>query len=288
MNKIQAFLICCLALIAFHAPFSLSPCQAQEREFTNTIGMKFILVKAGTFLMGSPETEMGRQWNETRHRVTISKDFYIQETEVTQGQFKKLVGFNPSAFNELGDDYPVDTLSWNECIEFIRVLNGYEGTGKYRLPTEAEWEYACRAGTATAFAGGPILVDSCNEPEPALFDMAWYCGNSGTIQPAGEFRPHPVKTRRPNAWGLYDMHGNVQEWVQDACKWRDFWRGRIGAKTDTYQDGVIDPLSRTGDHRIIRGGGWYQKPRYLRSAQRSYYKPVTRRNSLGFRLVREK
>ncbi len=256
-----------------------------RKIISNRLGMRFILIPAGSFYMGSPESEMGREWNEKRHQVVISKSFYIQETEVTQGQFEGLVGFNPSAFSDLGNDYPVDTVSWDDCIEFIRVLNESEGTTKYRLPTEAEWEYACRAGTVTAFAGGPITVNTCNEPEPALFDMGWYCGNSGEIHPAGNFAPRPVKTRKPNAWGLYDMHGNVQEWVQDSCKWRHFWTGRIGVTTDTYTDNIIDPVSRKGDHRIIRGGGWHQTPKYCRSAQRSYYKPQTRRNSLGFRIV---
>lgn len=289
-----ALFIFTLCVLLFHwAPPISNPAFAQSLSidqkniYTNKLGMRFVLVPKGSFIMGSPETEMGRQWNETQHRVIISRPFYIGETEVTQGQFENLVGVNPSVYKDLGKDYPVDTVSWDTCMEFIQILNQYEGTNKYRLPTEAEWEYACRAGTTTAFAGGPITIHSCNEPEPALFDMGWYCGNSGEIMPAGEFKPRPVKTLKPNAWGIYDMHGNVQEWVLDACKWRDFWRGRIGATTDTYKDNIVDPLSKTGKHRIIRGGGWHQAPKYCRSAQRNYYKPMARRNSLGFRIVRE-
>ncbi len=254
--------------------------------YTNKLGMRFVLIPKGNFLMGSPPAEKGRQWNEKRHRVVISKNFYMGETEVTQGQWEKLVGFNPSSFSTLGKTYPVDTVSWNECMEFIRVLNEWEKTDKYRLPTEAEWEYACRAGSASAFANGAITTFSCNEIEPAIVDMAWYCYNSGLANPARDFKPHPVKTRQPNIWGLYDMHGNVQEWVLDSCKWRNLWRARVGVVTDTYKNNIVDPLSTKGKHKIIRGGGWYQTSKYQRSAYRSYYKPGAKRNSLGFRIVR--
>ena len=259
---------------------------AQTPVYTNKLGMRFVLIPKGSFLMGSPESEPGRQWNEKRHRVILSKDFYMGETEVTQGQWKNLVGFNPSSFSALGKLFPVDTVSWNECMEFIRVLNEWEGTQKYRLPTEAEWEYACRAGSSEAFAEGPITTVSCNEPEPALVKMAWYCYNSGLTNPPRNFKPSPVKTKAPNRWGLYDMHGNVQEWVLDVCKWRSFWRAKVGVVTTTYTDNIVDPLNKTGEHRIIRGGGWYQTSKYQRCAYRSYYKPGVKRNSLGFRIVR--
>jgi formylglycine-generating enzyme required for sulfatase activity len=259
---------------------------AQE-IFTNKLGMRFVLVPAGSFTMGSPESEKGRQWNETRHRVTISKSFYMGETEVTQGQWNRLVSPNPSSF-KLGNSYPVDSVSWEEAMQFISFLNKWEGTLRYRLPTEAEWEYACRAGSATAFSKGPITTFSCNEPEPALVDMAWYCYTSGSQSPASEFKPHPVKTLKPNKWGLYDMHGNVQEWVMDSCRWRNIWKAKVGVITDTYKSNIINPLEKKGDHRIIRGGGWYQTSKYQRSAYRSYYKPMARRNSLGFRIVLER
>jgi len=261
------------------------PAFAGPNTFTNKLGMRFVLIPSGSFLMGSPNSEKARHWNEKSHKVVISKSFYLGETEVTQGQWGKLVGFNPSSFSKLGKHYPVDTISWNQCIEFIKVLNKWEKTDRYRLPTEAEWEYACRAGSASAFANGPITTNSCNEPEPALIHMAWYCYNSGKTSPAGDFKPHPVKTKEPNKWGLYDMHGNVQEWVLDSCRWRSFWRNKVGVVTDTYKDNIIDPVNKTGKHRIIRGGGWYQKSKYQRCAYRSYYKPEAKRNSLGFRIV---
>lgn len=274
--------------VIFGILFAL-PAFSRSKVITNKLGMRLVYIPPGTFIMGSPESEQGRQWYEKQHRVTISKGFYIGETEVTQGQWETLVKPNPSAFSDMGKHYPVDSVTWNECIQFIRFLNKYEGTNKYRLPTEAEWEYACRAGSKTAFAKGPITIDfSCNKPEHSIVKMAWYCYNSGLAGPARDFRPHPVKTLKPNAWGLYDMHGNVQEWVQDSCKWRNFWRTRVGVITDTYKKNIVDPLSKSGEHRIIRGGGWYQNSKYQRSAYRSLYKPGVRRNSLGFRIVRMK
>ncbi|MFO7752990.1 MAG: formylglycine-generating enzyme family protein [Desulfobacteraceae bacterium] len=276
------------ALICFAFTFLPSHAFTRQEVITNRLDMRFVLIRAGDFKMGSPKGETGRRWNEKLHKVTISKDFYIQETEVTQAQWKKLVGFNPSAFSEYGGRYPVDSVSWNQCREFIRVLNQVENTDKYRLPTEAEWEYACRAGSGTAFAEGPITRESCTRIDPVLDKLGWYCANSGLQNPPREFMPHPVKTRQPNAWGLYDMHGNVQEWVMDSCKSRSIWTGRTGPVTDTYKNGVVDPLSEKGDHRIIRGGGWHQTPVYCRSAHRSFYKPVAKRNSLGFRIVKEK
>ena len=257
-----------------------------QNDFTNRIGMKFVLIPAGSFVMGSPESEKGRQKDEQQHKVVITKSFYMSETEVTQGQWDRLTSPNPSSF-KLGNYYPVDTVSWHEAITFIQFLNKRENTSKYRLPTEAEWEYACRAGSPTAFATGGITTFSCKEPEPALASHAWYCFNSGGFAPAGNFKPHPVKLLKPNKWGLYDMHGNVQEWVQDACEWRTIWSAGTGTITRTYVDGIADPLETKGEHRVVRGGGWFQNSKYQRSAYRTNYKPVARRNSLGFRIVRE-
>ena len=264
--------------------FSLQQFCIAEEVITNSIGMRFMPIYSGSFIMGSPETEIGHKWNEKQHKVIISKSFYMQETEVTQGQWKRLVGFNPSTSKILKKNHPVDTVSWDQCIEFIRVLNDYEKTDKYRLPTEAEWEYACRAGSKTAFSSGEITQLSCINIDPALDKTAWYCANSGEQNPPGKFQAHPVKTKMPNTWGLYDMHGNVQEWVQDSCIWKH-WTGKTGPVTKTYKNNIVDPLSKKGKHKIIRGGGWHQKPVFLRSAQRSFYKPVAKRNSLGFRIV---
>ncbi len=286
MNIKTLLLILMLAVSLNFYSYNVKTVSANQ-IFTNKLGMRFVLVKSGSFLMGSPKSEKGRAWYEKRHRVIISKNFFIQETEVTQGQWKRLVGFNPSSFKKCGPNCPVDSVSWNQCMEFIRVLNKWEGTNKYRLPTEAEWEYACRAGSTTAFANGPITELSCKKIDPVLNAIGWYCGNSGLQNPPGDFRPHPVKTKIPNAWGIYDMHGNVAEWCLDSCKWRDIWKGKIGVITDTYKNNIVDPLSKIGDRRIIRGGSWNESPKYCRSAYRSYYRPVAKRNSLGFRIVRE-
>jgi len=256
----------------------------EPRIYTNQIGMRFVLIPAGTFVMGSPPSEKGRQKNEKQHRVSISKSFYMGETEVTQGQWNRLASPNPSAF-KLGNRYPVDSVTWHEAMQFISFLNKLENTDRYRLPTEAEWEYACRAGSNTAFSTGPITTISCVDPEPALINTAWYCYNSGLAGPPRDFKPHPVKLLQPNAWGLFDMHGNVQEWVLDACKSRSLWKRSIGPVTDTYQDNMVDPLEKNGDHRVVRGGGWFQNGKYQRSAFRSFYKPVAVKNSLGFRVV---
>ena len=280
-------LIISVLFVLFTSLLLSQTASAAQKVITNTLGMRFVYIPPGAFLMGSPASEKGRQWYEKQHRVTITKGFYLGETEVTQGEWEKLVKPNPSAFADLGKSHPVDSVSWNECMQFIAFLNQQEGTAKYRLPTEAEWEYACRAGSRTAFSSGPITLISCSEPEPALLETAWYCYNSGDAFPARGFKPRPVRTKLPNQWGLYDMHGNVQEWVLDACSQRNFWRTRVGVITDTYKDNMIDPVSRKGDHRIIRGGGWFQTGKYQRSAYRGMYKPGTRRNSLGFRILKE-
>ncbi|MCG8530897.1 MAG: formylglycine-generating enzyme family protein, partial [Desulfovibrionales bacterium] len=150
------------------------PAMGNPPIFTNSLGMRFIFIPAGSFTMGSPPSEPGRNWNEKQHRVTITKGFYMGETEVTQGQWSKLVSPNPSAFKR-GPQYPVDSVSWNQVIQFIGFLNIHEKATTYRLPTEAEWEYACRAGSKTAFSNGPITNQTCILPEPALEKTAWYC-----------------------------------------------------------------------------------------------------------------
>ena len=157
--------------------------------------------------MGSPSGESNRDSDEKQHRVTLTREYYMQTTEVTQGQWRKVMGSNPSKFTNCGDNCPVEKVSWEDCQQFIQKLNGMEGTRKYRLPTEAEWEYAARAGTTGAYAGD-------------LDAMAWYDDNSGG-------KTHAVGGKSPNAWGLYDMHGNVYEWCQD-------WKGNYpsGSVTD--------------------------------------------------------
>jgi formylglycine-generating enzyme required for sulfatase activity len=162
------------------------------KEFANTIGMKLVLIPAGEFMMGSPETEKDREADEgPQHKVQITKPFFMGTATVTQGQWKAVMGKNQSYFK--GDDLPVESVSWNNCQEFLNKLPVKEGNA-YRLPTEAEWEYACRGGTATRFAG--CVADGL------LDDYGWHRWNSGE-------KTHPAGQKKPNAWGLYDMHGNV-------------------------------------------------------------------------------
>ncbi len=269
-------------LYAAYFPFKS---YAIETTLVNTLGMKFVYIQPGTFKMGSPVSEKGRDRDEDQHQVRINRGFYIQTTEVTQGQWFQIMKYNPSAFKTCGGNCPVENISWNDCQEFLKKLNAEEGTNRYRLPTEAEWEYACRAGNNTAFSNGDIKFMQC-EKEPNLDKMGWYCGNSGQTNPVSDKRPHPVAQKAPNAWGLYDMHGNVQEWVQDFCKWRDFWKGEVGVITDTYIDGLVDPLSTKGTHRVFRGGSWNQSAKYSRAANRSRYKPMVVRNNIGLRIVK--
>lgn len=232
-----------------------------------TIGVKFILIPAGTFTMGSPLDELGRNNDESQHKVVISRAFYLQTTEITQAQWEKIMGNNPSYFSSCGSNCPVENVSWNDVQEFIRRLNKTEKTEKYRLPTEAEWEYAARAGKTTAFANGGIINTNCDY-DSNLGLIGWYCDNSSK-------KTHPVAGKKPNDWGLFDMHGNVLEWVQD-------YYGDYPSKR------VIDPTGPlSGIYRVNRGGTWAGFAISCRAAFRTYYPPNARVNhGFGFRLCR--
>ncbi|HID19474.1 MAG TPA: formylglycine-generating enzyme family protein [Methanophagales archaeon] len=218
--------------------------------------MKFTLITAGEFNMGSEES------NEEKpvHKVKINNPFYLGTYHVTQREWKAVMDDNPSNFK--GDDLPVELVSWDKVQEFIKKLNEKEGTAKYRLPSEAEWEYACRAGTTTRYSFG--------DSESELDGYAWYDKNSGN-------KTHPVGQKKPNPWGFYDMHGNVWEWVQD--KWHDSYDG---APTDGSAKEVGD-----GAYRVFRGGSWDYSAGGCRSAFHNYNDPRFRYGSLGFRLLRE-
>ncbi|MCL2742328.1 MAG: formylglycine-generating enzyme family protein [Planctomycetaceae bacterium] len=210
---------------------------------------------AGTFLMGSPQNEADRRDTENQHRVTLSSGFWMLETEVTQGMWASVMGNNPSYFK--GIKLPVEQVSWDDCQEYIKKLNGLGIAPKgfkFSLPTEAQWEYACRAGTTGAY-GGTGKLD----------DMGWYSDNSGGTT-------HVVGTKRANAWGLFDMHGNVWEWCSDL--YGDYPNGA-----------VTDPVgANTGSFRVFRGGSWFCSAEYCRSAVRGYDTPGNRYHRLGFRL----
>ena len=238
----------------------------QENSFTNSLGMEFVYIKPGTFMMGSPLDEPNRDDNEKQHKVTLTSGFYMQTTEVTQGQWKAVMDTRPWSGKKYvrdADNNPAVFVSWNDAQEFIEKLNSKEGGGKYRLPTEAEWEYACRAGSTTMFYFGSSYSQ--------LGDYVWYYKNA---RDAGDKYAHRVGVKKPNAWGLYDMHGNVYEWCQDLF--------------DDYPSGsVTDPQgSSSGSHRVYRGGCWNDYARYCRSAYRLNLSPGYRYNYLGFRLSR--
>ncbi len=219
------------------------------------VKMEMVWCPPGTFTMGSPEDEKASakcfDWEETQHQVTLTKGFWMGKTEVTQAQWKSVMGYNPSR-NE-GDNLPVDMVNWHECQKFCEMLG-------LQLPTEAQWEYACRAGSTGPYAGSGNLDE-----------MGWYYGNSGE-------KTHPVGQKKPNAWGLYDMHGNVCEWCADLY--------------DDYPDGAVtDPQgARDGDQRVLRGGDEGSGAARCRSASRSLSEPEDEESlevfHPGFRVAR--
>jgi len=235
------------------------------QTWTNEFDMTFVLIQPGTFDMGSPKDETDRETDEVQHSVTLTRSFYLQTTEVTQGQWKAVMGSNPSNFSSCGDDCPVELVSWEDTKEFIEKLNLHENTNRYRLPSEAQWEYAARAGSTTALANGNIVKTACNL-DTNLDAMGWYCGNANN-------KTHPVAQKQANALGLYDMHGNVWEWCQD-------WY-------DTYPaNSVTDPMGpSSGTKRVMRGGNWYNESRRCRSAERGSESPTARHNNIGLRLA---
>ena len=229
----------------------------QPENVTNSIGMKFNLIQPGEFMMGSPEGEEDRNSDEQHHRVRITRAFYLGVHEVTQEQFEKVMGKNPSLYKK-GQTLPVEQVSWEDATAFCAKLSAMDPRFEYRLPTEAEWEYACRAGTTTRYSCGDDL-----DPE-----NAWFINNSG-------LNTHPVGQTLPNAWGLYDMCGNVAEWCQD-------WYGG-GYYTSSPSNDPGGPT--TGLIRVFRGSGSHGSPGDCRSADRDWNTPDFRFEFLGFRVA---
>ena len=227
---------------------------------TNSIGMELVLIPAGSFRMGGDKKLEQAEDHETpRHIVKISKTFYMGKYEVTQSQWSEIMNNNPSEFK--GDIRPVERVSWNDVQEFVQKLNNKEETNKYRLPTEAEWEYAARADTESTYCfSGDIKT---------LSQYAWYRKNSAD-------KTHPIGQLKPNAWDLYDVHGNVHEWCQD---WFD--RNYYSQSPSNLPLGPSSGLAK-----VLRGGDWGSEDWYCRCASRSLSSPDRRSNRLGFRLVR--
>jgi formylglycine-generating enzyme required for sulfatase activity len=245
------------------------------KEITNNIGMKLVLIPAGEFLMGSLDSDTDAYDDEKpQHRVQISRPFYLGRYTVTQAQYAAVTGENPSHF-EGSNDLPVENVSWDDAIAFCDTLSKREGlkpyyqsgsvaplgAESYRLPTEAEWEYACQAGVNTRYSFG--------DDSASVGDFAWYSRNAKS-------KTHPVGQKRPNPWGLYDMHGNVWEWCRD------------GYAAHYYNESpVADPLGPPQSlDRVFRGGGWHDDPRDCRRAFRGGITPEFRYDFLGFRVAR--
>lgn len=311
MNQMRLLITLTMVFTLSIGTVGMAMAQA-SKEITNSIGMKLVLIPKGTFQMGSPIEEdgadndeeqlvspiedEGADNDEEQHQVTISKDYYLGVTEVTQGQYEKVMGTNPSYFQKRvirksdSSMYPVEQVSWEDAVEFCKRLSDFPEEKKagrvYRLPTEAEWEYACRAGSKTAYGFGAS--------SKSLGNYAWFENNSGIKEldsdallakmknNTGEYSDtllsagcatHPVGEKKPNAWGLYDMHGNVWEWCSD-------WYG------DYPKSAVNDPTgAKEGSNRVRRGGSWYSEAAYCRSALRYRFYPSSRINDIGFRVA---
>ena len=261
MLKLPAGFASAIAIFGLGLPPGLQAQHAVNRAFAplelrpiDDINM--VVIPAGSFTMGAEKS------NEEKppHTVYI-RSFLMGKTEVTQQQWQDVIGSNPSRFTACGPECPVENVSWNDVQQFIAKLNQKTGQ-KFRLPSEAEWEYAARAGTTTEWSYG--------NDESKLGNYAWYSQNSGS-------KTQAVGQRLPNAFGLFDMHGNVWEWTQDC--WHDSY---VGAPTD----GSAWTTVCGGSYRVLRGGAWYGIPAILRSASRIRNDPDIRFYNIGFRLAR--
>ena len=239
-------------------------------EVTNSIGMKLKLIPAGEFLMGSSDADAESD-EKPQHRVAITKEFYLQTTEVTQGQWFAVMGARPwqgKLYVKSGDDYAACHVSWDDAVKFCEQLSGKEGV-EYRLPTEAEWEYACRAGSKKRFSFG--------NDAGRVGDYAWWGGFVGAGNAVGEQYAHRVGRKKANAWGLHDMHGNLWEWCADTFD-AEAYQARSGA--------TRDPKVSSGSERVLRGGSWRREPNDIRSSYRYMKTPDYRYDAIGFRVVR--
>jgi len=245
---------------------------------TNDLGMEFVMVPAGEFQMGCSEGAKPNECSQDerpRHSVQISKAFEIGKTEVTGQQWQAVMGSDPSAFR--GEDFPVEKITFGQAQEFLSKLNARSDGFLYRLPTEAEWEYAARAGTTDQYAG-------------SLRDMAWYSDEGGGAVRTGSRRnedsptglaaakTHPVATKKPNMWGIYDMRGNVAEWVQD------FYDPKYYSISP-----AADPEGPpAGEGHVVRGGSFRVRPWLTRVSLRTMFPETYEFDDVGFRVVREK
>ena len=280
MSRLSSICVLSLASAVFggdRVHGSDSPLPEISVALPGDASMEFVWIQPGTFTMGSPDEEPGRLVAEgPQHEVTISQGFYLGKFEITQSQWRSVMGVNGTEkwrarYVQIDPEHPAVYISWEDMQTFIKTLNFLHGLNDaeqgplYRLPREAEWEYAARAGTTTPWSFG--------DEEARLGDHAWYEANAWSVEMK---YAQPVGTRQPNPWGLHDMHGNVWEWVQD-------WHG------DDYYSSASDVDPRgpsTGDTRVLRGGGFSDVAKGLRSACRFRHIPPARGYSMGARLLR--
>ncbi|MBL8228344.1 MAG: formylglycine-generating enzyme family protein [Bryobacterales bacterium] len=254
----RILLLCCSGILAAQTP------ETRSVPLTGAVTIQFVRLPAGSFVMGSDESEVGRARDESpRHKVTIMRPFFIGKFEVTQEQWNAVMGGNPSVFARIEGwrQLPVERVSWDDAQTFLKKLNAMQ-LGRFRLPSEAEWEYACRAGSEKRFPWG----DDADYRQ--LAQHAWFYSRA-------EGRSHPVGSRQPNAWGLHDLSGNVWEWVAD-------WYAPYGNGDQTDPQGPAQ-----GTEHGIRGGSWFNEPEAQRCANRHRHPSDSRQTNIGIRLIWE-
>lgn len=275
MNPARKFLLCLAAVMSILLCLTSAPAPAEQdlqAKINNKLGMDFVLIQPGGFMMGSHHQQMHAQRSEAMHMVTITKPFYMQANEVTLGQWWAVMGKKFFGTRKGPENGPVVKVSYYGVQRFIKSLNKAD-MGTYRLPTEAEWEYCARAGSKTLYPWGDAI--SCKHAmyannDEKRDDCVRYFQRRGLLSNA----PAPVKSFPPNAWGLYDMSGNVWEWVSDW--WGDYPKGHL-----------TDPQGpESGTWRARRGGSWFGGSKPLRSANRNFAHPASKYSTLGFRLVK--
>jgi formylglycine-generating enzyme required for sulfatase activity len=250
-----------LVLLVLKGTAAAESLTEMKSTFTNSLGMEFVLVKPGKYMMGTVTNNMdGIKDESPRHLVEITKSFYLGKFEVTQVEYSVLMGNNPSKVK--GNNQPVESVTFEDAKSFIDSLNTKEGHSRYRLPTEAEWEYAARAGTFTLYYFG--------DDKALLGNYAWYGGNSGE-----SFKHQNVGQKLPNPWGFFDMHGNVWEWIED-------W---YGESYYSHSPTIDPPGERSGEYKVIRSGSSLDSPNLCRSASRQHFLPDNSIEYIGFRLA---
>lgn len=268
------------SMLAFAMFWACAPAVADEARqpvITNSIGMKLVSIPAGVFEMGSEE---GNEDERPVHPVSLTKPFFLGQTEVTQEQWQKVMGTTPwrnQIYVKEGPGVAASYVNWDDAVQFCQKLTEMEKRSSkppagrvYRLPTEAEWEYACRAGADTKWSFG--------DDEGALKEYAWYDGNASAT---ADRHSHEAGSRMPNAWMLHDMHGNVREWCSD-------WYDRRYSVSASTSASIVDPKGpAAGTFRVVRGGSWFVYPFLCRSAARTSSPPSVRSSAIGFRVVSE-